>query len=244
MGKTDRKKVPKTAWGLGKESAVEPVSIVLNSLFRYTSSWYTLWLVYFWQFTSTLTSFTWLRARWINIGNRSAARGFSEPNSLSFPPFFSSASLVTIKQSLPTSVGKNTIAISFAILNSQELSSVLFFRQKALWFENPKSLQCLENAQRDTTNIAVNKETLCYCLGNIYLAINLVVKYSGTIRTCTKFSKRTYCTRKCGQTTTCIQCLWKTIVALLHLRMLCHQNFISVISVVQHNQLSTSALNK
>ena len=146
----------------------------------------------------------------------------------SFPSFFSSASLVTIKQSLPTSVGKNTIAISFAILNSQELSSVLFFR---LLFENPKSLQCLENAQRDTTNIAVNKETLCYCLGNIYLAINLVVKYSGTIRKCTKFSKRTYCTRKCGQTTTCIQCLWKTIVALLHLRMLCHENFISVIYI-------------
>ena len=134
---------------------------------------------------------------------------------------------------------QKSIAISFAILNSQELSSVLFFRQKALWFENPKSLQCLENAQRDTTNIAVNKETSCYCLGNIYLAINLVVKYSGTIRTCTKFSKRTYCTQKCGQTTTSIQCLWKTIVALLHLRMLCHENFISVISVVQHNQLST-----
>ena len=34
------------------------------------------------------------------------------------------------KQSLPTSVGKNTIAISFAILNSQELSSVLFFGKK------------------------------------------------------------------------------------------------------------------
>ena len=83
------------------------------------------------------------------------------------------------------------------------------FRQKALWFENPKSLQSLENAQRDTTNIAVNKETLCYCLGNIYLAINLVVKYSGTIRTW-----------KCGQTTICIQCLWKTIAALFHLRML------------------------
>ena len=151
----------------------------------------------------------------------------------SFPSFFSSASLVTIKQSLPTSVGKNTIAISFAILNSQELSSVLFFWQKALWFKNPKSLQCLENAQRDTTNIAVNKETLCYCLGNIYLAINLVVKYSGTIRTW-----------KCGQTTICIQCLWKTIAALFHLRMLCHENFISVMSVVQHNQLSTSTLNK
>ena len=158
----------------------------------------------------------------------------------SFPSFFSSASLVTIKQSLPNSVGKNTIAISFAILNRQELSSVLFFRQKALWFENRKSLQCLENAQRDTRNIVVNKETLCYCLGNIYLAINLVIKYSGTIRTCSKFLKRTYCTRKCGQTTTCIQCLWKTIVAPLHLRMLCHENFISVISVVQHNQLSTS----
>ena len=157
----------------------------------------------------------------------------------SFPSFFSSASLVTIKQSLPASVDKNTIAISFAILNSQELS-VLFFRQKALWLENPKSLQCLENGQRDTTNIAVNKETLCYCLGNIYLAINLVVKYSGTIRTCTKFSKRTYCTRKCGQTTTCIQCLWKTIAALFHLRMLCHENFISVMSVVLHNQLYIS----
>ena len=158
----------------------------------------------------------------------------------SFPSFFSSASLVTIKQSLPASVDKNTIAISFAILNSQELSSVLFFRQKALWLENPKSLQCLENGQRDTTNIAVNKETLCYCLGNIYLAINLVVKYSGTIRTWTKFSTRTYCTRKCGQTTTCIQCLWKTIAALFHLRMLCHENFISVMSVVLHNQLYIS----
>ena len=133
MGKTDRKKVPKTAWGLGRESAVEPVSIVLNSLFRYTSSWYTLWLVYFWQFTSTLTSFTWLRARRINIGNRSAARGFSEPNSLSFPSFFSSASLVTIKQSLPTSVGKNTIAIFFAILNSQELSSVFSAKSVVTW---------------------------------------------------------------------------------------------------------------
>ena len=135
---------------------------------------------------------------------------------------------------------QKSIAISFAILNSQELSSVLFFRQKALWFENPKSLQCLENAQRDTTNIAVNKETLCYCLGNIYVAINLVVKYSGTIRTCTKFSQTTYCTRKCGQTTTCIQCLWKTIAALFHLRMLCHENFISVMSVVLHNQLYIS----
>ena len=147
----------------------------------------------------------------------------------SLPSFFSSASLVTIKQSLPTSVGKNTIAISFAILNSQELSSVLFFRQKALWFENPKSLQCLENAQRDTTNIAVNKETLCYCLGNIYLAINLVVKYSGTIRTCTKFSKRTYCTRKCGQTTTCIQCLWKTIAALSYICVCCATKTILVL---------------
>ena len=135
----------------------------------------------------------------------------------SFPSFFSSASLVTIKQSLPTSVGKNTIAISFPILNSQELSSVLFLSAKSVVIWKPKILQCLENAQRDTTNIAVNKETLCYCLGNIYLAINLVVKYSGTIRTCTKFSKRTFCTRKCGQTTTCIQCLWKTIAALSYI---------------------------
>ena len=102
------------------------------------------------------------------------------------------------------------------------------FRQKALWFGNPKSLQCLENAQRDTTNIAVNKETLCYCLGNIYLAINLVVKYSGTIRTCTKFSKRTYCTRKCGQTTTCIQCLWKTIAALSYICVCCSTKTILV----------------
>ena len=30
----------------------------------------------------------------------------------------------------------------------------------------------------------------------------------------------------------------------LHLRMLCHENYISVMSVVQHNQLSTSVLNK
>ena len=65
---------------------------------------------------------------------------------------------------------KNTIAISFA--NSQkmfyifeqsragELFSILFLRQITLWFENPKFLQSLQNAQRDTMNFAVNKETL------------------------------------------------------------------------------------
>ena len=63
-------------------------------------------------------------------------------------------------QSLPPSLDKNTIAISFAILNSQELFSVSFLRQITLWFRNPKSLQSLQNAQRDTTNFAVNKETL------------------------------------------------------------------------------------
>ena len=63
-------------------------------------------------------------------------------------------------QSLPPSPDKNTIAISFAILNSQELFSVSFLRQITLWFGNPKSLQSLQNAQRDTTNFAVNKETL------------------------------------------------------------------------------------
>ena len=63
-------------------------------------------------------------------------------------------------QSLPSSPDKNTIAISFAILNSQGLFSVSFLRQITLWFGNPKSLQSLQNAQRDTTNFAVNKETL------------------------------------------------------------------------------------
>ena len=63
-------------------------------------------------------------------------------------------------QSLPPSLDKNTIAISFAILNSQELFSVSFLRQITLWFGNPKFLQSLQNAQRDTTNFAVNKETL------------------------------------------------------------------------------------
>ena len=62
-------------------------------------------------------------------------------------------------QSLPPSPDKNTIAISFAILNSQELFSVSFLRQITLWFGNPKSFQSLQNAQRDTTNFAVNKET-------------------------------------------------------------------------------------
>ena len=52
------------------------------------------------------------------------------------------------------------LAISFAILNSQELFSVSFLQQIGLWFENPKSLQNLQNAQRDTTNFTVNKETL------------------------------------------------------------------------------------
>ena len=63
-------------------------------------------------------------------------------------------------QSLPPSLDKNTIAISFAILNSQELFLVLFLRQITMWFGNPKSLQSLQNAQLDTTNFAVNKETL------------------------------------------------------------------------------------
>ena len=63
-------------------------------------------------------------------------------------------------QSLPPSLDKNTITISFAILNSQELFSVSFLRQITLLFGNPKSLQSLQNAQRDTTNFAVNKETL------------------------------------------------------------------------------------
>ena len=80
-------------------------------------------------------------------------------------PFFRSflrkcSSLVKIKQSLPSSLDKNTITISFTILNSQDLFSVLFLRQIALWFENPKSLQSLQNAQRDTVNFTVNKETL------------------------------------------------------------------------------------
>ena len=36
------------------------------------------------------------------------------------------------------------------------------------------------------------KEVLYFmCHGHIYLAINLTVKYPGTIRTCTKFAKRT-----------------------------------------------------
>ena len=63
-------------------------------------------------------------------------------------------------QSLPPSLDKNTIAISLAILNSQEVFSVLFLRQITLWFGNPKSLQSLQNAPRDITNFAVYKETL------------------------------------------------------------------------------------
>ena len=63
-------------------------------------------------------------------------------------------------QSLSPSLNKNTIAISFAILNSQDLFSVLFLRQITLWFGNPKSLQSLQNAPRDITNFAVYKETL------------------------------------------------------------------------------------
>ena len=55
-------------------------------------------------------------------------------------------------QSLPLSLDKNTIAISFAILNSQDLFSVLLLRQITLWFGNPKSLQSLQNTQPDTTN--------------------------------------------------------------------------------------------
>ena len=62
--------------------------------------------------------------------------------------------------SLPPSLDKNTMAISLAILNSEELFSVLFLRQITLLFGNPKSLDSLQNAQRDTTNFAVNKETL------------------------------------------------------------------------------------
>ena len=64
------------------------------------------------------------------------------------------------RQSLPSSLDKNTIAISLAILNSQELFSVLLMRQITLLFGNPKSLHSLQNAPRDTTNFAVNKETL------------------------------------------------------------------------------------
>ena len=63
-------------------------------------------------------------------------------------------------QSLPPSLDKNKIAISFAILNSQDLFSVLLLRQITLLFGNPKSLQSLKNAQPDTTNFAVNKETV------------------------------------------------------------------------------------
>ena len=37
----------KTAWGLGRDWYVEPVGIVFNTSFRYTGSWYTLWLVNF-----------------------------------------------------------------------------------------------------------------------------------------------------------------------------------------------------
>ena len=59
------------------------------------------------------------------------------------------------------------LAISFAILNSQELFSVLFLQQIGLWFENPKSLQNLQNALRDTTNFTVNKETLGTFVPNI-----------------------------------------------------------------------------
>ena len=43
-----------------------------------TSSWYTLWLVYFWQFTSTLTSFTWPRARWIKKHRQRISREWFE----------------------------------------------------------------------------------------------------------------------------------------------------------------------
>ena len=64
------------------------------------------------------------------------------------------------RQSLPPSLDKNTMAISLAILNSEELFSVLFLRQITLLFGNPKSLDSLQNAQRDTTNFDVNKETL------------------------------------------------------------------------------------
>ena len=63
-------------------------------------------------------------------------------------------------QSLAPFLDKNTIAISFAFLNSQDLFSVLLLRQITLLFGNPKSLQSLQNAQPDTTNFAVNKETV------------------------------------------------------------------------------------
>ena len=69
MGKTDGKKVRKTAWELGREREWGEAR---------TSSWYTLWLVYFWQFTSTLTSFTWPRARWIKKHREQISREWFE----------------------------------------------------------------------------------------------------------------------------------------------------------------------
>ena len=38
------KSCAKTARGLGRDNVFEPVSIVFNGSFQYTSSWYTLWL--------------------------------------------------------------------------------------------------------------------------------------------------------------------------------------------------------
>ena len=68
--------------------------------------------------------------------------------------------LTSNSQSLPPSLDKNKIAISFAILNSQDLFSVLLLRQITLLFGNPKSLQSLQNAQSDSTNFTVKKEAL------------------------------------------------------------------------------------
>ena len=45
VGKRIDESCAKPAWGLGRDGVVEPVSIVFNSLFRFTSSRYTLWLV-------------------------------------------------------------------------------------------------------------------------------------------------------------------------------------------------------
>lgn len=64
IGKADREKLLENRGGLGREREEELVSIVFNILFRFTSSWCTLWLVdRFWQFTSTLTLITWLVQR-------------------------------------------------------------------------------------------------------------------------------------------------------------------------------------
>ena len=62
-------------------------------------------------------------------------------------------------QSLPPSLDKNTIiAISYAILNSQDcFCGKLRYDLKTL---NPFRVSSLPNAERDTTNFAVNEETL------------------------------------------------------------------------------------